>query len=174
MDSFGKIIALFLAAILMVVFPLVTMADRTDDVSKEAVQTATTQFTDKVRTSGTITLDDYEQYMQTIHATGNTFEPEILILQLDENPGVKVTQAEVTKIGESLYYNKYTSQVEKELDENGRMKLKQGDRIYVSVKNTNKTIAQLLRNFFYQITGNESAQITAKDGGIVHVNGSTN
>jgi hypothetical protein len=30
------------------------------------------------------------------------------IQQLDENPGVKVTQAEMTKIGENVYYNLYT------------------------------------------------------------------
>lgn len=171
-DSLITIIAIFLAAILMFVFPLMSLSERNDDVSQLAIQTATSEFVDKIRTVGRITLDDYEKYLQTISATGNSFEVEMLVQQLDENPGVKVTQAEMTKIGENVYYNKYTSQVEEELNKNGRMTLKEGDRITVSVKNTNQTIAQLLRNFFYQITGNETSQIAAKYSGIVGVNGS--
>ncbi len=171
-DSLITIIAIFLAAILMFIFPLMSLSERTDDISQLAIKTATTEFVDKIRTTGQITLDDYEQFLQTITSTGNSFEVEMLVQQLDENPGVKVTQAEMTKIGENVYYNKYTSQVEEELNKNGRMKLKEGDMVSVTVKNTNQTIAQLLRNFFYQITGDDSYQISAQHGGVVTVNGS--
>lgn len=171
-DSIITIVAIFLGAILMFVFPLMSLSERTDDMSQLAVQNATDEFVDRVRTTGKITLDEYERYLQTITATGNSFEAEITVYQLDENPGVKVTQAEMTKIGENVYYNKYTSQVEEELNRTGRMKLKEGDRIAVTVNNTNKTIAQLLRNFFYQVTGNDSHQIAAQKSAIVTVNGS--
>lgn len=43
-DSAVTIIAIFLAAILMFVFPLMTMADKSDDVSQLSVQTATTDL----------------------------------------------------------------------------------------------------------------------------------
>lgn len=110
-DSLITIIAIFLAAILMFVFPLMSLSERTDDISELAVQTATNEFVDNIRTTGKITLADYEKYLQTINATGNSFEVEMKVQQLDENPGVKVTQAEMTKIGENVYYNKYTSQI---------------------------------------------------------------
>lgn len=171
-DSLITIIAIFLAAILMFVFPLMSLSERTDDISELAVQTATTEFVDNVRTTGKITLENYDKYIQTITATGNSFDVEMEIQQLDENPGAKVTQAEMTKIGENIYYNKYTSQIEEELADKGKMKLKEGDIVSVTVKNTNTTIAQQLRNFLYQVTGNETAQIAAKHGGIVTVNGS--
>lgn len=171
-DSLITIIAIFLAAILMFVFPLMSLSERTDDISQLAVATATNEFVDKIRTTGKITLDDYEKYIQTISSTGNSFEVEMQIQQLDENPGVKVTQAEMTKIGENVYYNKYTSQIEEELNKNGKMKLKEGDMVSVTVKNTNQTIAQLLRNFFYQVAGDTSYQIAASHGGVVTVNGS--
>ena len=171
-DSLITIVAIGLAAILMFVFPLMSLSERTDDISQLAVQTATSEFVDEVRTTGALTLDDYEQYMQTISSTGNSFEIELQIQELDENPGVKVTQAEMTKIGENVYYNKYTTQIEEELSKNGRIKLKEGDMFTVTVKNTNQTIAQLLRNFFYQIAGDDSYQIAAKHGGVVTVNGS--
>ena len=113
-DSLITIVAIFLASVLMFVFPLMSMADRSDDVSTLAVQTATTDFVDKVRTTGKLTLDDYDKYVSTISSTGNSFDVEIELQILDENPGVKTTQTEMTKIGENLYYNKYTNQVEEE------------------------------------------------------------
>lgn len=171
-DTVITIIAIFVGAVLIFIFPLMSMSDRVDDVSQLAIQTATDEFVDKIRTTGKITDDDYEQYRQTIASTGNSFEVNMVVYQLDENPGVKVTQAEMTKIGENVYYNIYTSQIEERLNETGRMKLKEGDRVSVSVQNTNQTIAQLLRNFFYQVTGNEGYQIAAQKTAIVTVNGS--
>ncbi len=170
-DSLITIIAIFLAAILMFVFPLMSMSERTDDVSQLAVQTATTEFVDTIRTTGKLTLDDYDKYIQTITSTGNSFEVDMLVQVLDENPGVKTTQAEMTKIGENLYYNLYTSQIEDTLQSNGRITLKEGDLVSVSVKNTNQTISQLLKNFFYQIAGNDTYQIAAQHAGMVTVNG---
>ncbi len=72
---------------------------------------------------------------------------------MDENIGVKTTQAETTKIGENIYYNLYTSQLESVLKDNKKHKitLKEGDRVSVTVKNTNTTIAQTLRNLFIKI-----------------------
>ena len=170
-DSLITIVAIFLAAILMFVFPLMTLAERTDDISSLAVQTATTEFVDDVSTTGEMSLTDYEQYISDINATGNTFDVDVLIQQLDENPGVKTTQAEATKIGENLYYNIYTTQVEEELDTKGRITLKEGDIVTVTARNTNQTISQLLRNFFYMISGNDSYQIVGQHSGVVSVNG---
>ena len=172
-DSLITVVAIFLAAILMFVFPLMSLAERTDDISQLAVQTATTEFVDNVRTTGKMTLEDYDAYLSEISATGNSFDVEVLIQQLDENPGVKTTQAETTKIGENLYYNIYTTQVEEQLDSTGRITLKEGDLITVTAKNTNQTISQMLRNFFYMITGNDTYQIAGKHSGVVSVNGST-
>ena len=172
-DSLITIVAIFLAAVLMFVFPLMSMSERTDDVSQLAVQTATTEFVDKVRTTGKLTLDDYDKFVATLSSTGNSFDVDVEIQQLDENPGVKTTQAEMTKIGENLYYSFYTSQVEAMLQENAKITLKEGDRVSVTVKNTNQTISQILKNFFYQIAGNDTYQIAAQHSGIVTANGTT-
>ena len=172
-DSLITVVAIFLAAILMFVFPLMSLAERTDDISELAVQTATTEFVDDVRTTGKMTLEDYEAYLSEISATGNSFDVEILIQQLDENPGKKTTQADSTKIGENLYYNIYTIQVEDQLNATARIRWKEGDLITVTVKNTNQTISQMLRNFFYMISGNDSYQIAGQHSGVVSVNGST-
>lgn len=93
---------------------------------------------------------------------------------LDENVSVKYAQAEKTKIGENIYYSIYTSQIEEELnneDAGNRYRLKEGDLIYVSVKNTNQTMSQILRNFFYRVTGNDTYEIAAQNSGMVTTNG---
>ena len=161
-DSATTIIAIFLAAILMFVFPLMTMADKTDDTVKLTVQTATTEFTNDVRTSGYLSQEKYDKYIQTLAATGNSYDVEITIQILDENPAKKETSATV-KIGDNVYYTMYTTQVLESLP----LQLKEGDIISVSVKNTNNTIATQLRNFMYKVTGNESKAITAQSSGIV-------
>jgi len=170
-DSLMTIIAIFLAAILMFVFPLMSMSDRTDDISQLLVETATTEFVDNVRSTGKLTLDDYDKYVQEISSTGNTYDVEMTAQILDENPGIKTTQAEITKIGENVYYNLYTTQIEDRLKSNSTLKLKEGDIFSVSVKNTNTTISQSLKNFFYKISGNDTYQVAAQHAGMVTVNG---
>lgn len=174
-DSFVTIISIFLAAILMFVFPLMSVSEKSDSISQLTVQTATTDFVDKVRTTGQLTLDDYDKYIQTITSTGNSFDVEMMVQVMDENIGVKTTVAEKTKIGENIYYTLYTSQLEELLNNTSntkhRLSLKEGDRVSVTVKNTNTTIAQTLRNFFYKVAGNDTYQIAVQYAGIVTVNG---
>jgi len=170
-DSLITIIAIFLAAVLLFIFPLMSLSERSDDISLLALQTATDEFVDNIRTTGKLTQDDWTKYIGTVSSGGLSVEPEITLQILDENPGVKTTQAEMTKIGENVYYNLYTSQVEDQLNAKKKIVLKEGDIISVSVKNTNKTLAQILRNFFYSLSGSDTYQIAAQHAGMVTVNG---
>lgn len=177
-DTLITVVAIGLAAVLMFVFPLMTMSDRTDDVSQLAVETATTDFVDDVRTSGKLSMDKYSKFVETISSTGNSYEVEMEVNVLDENPGKKASQAEVTKIGENVYYTMYTSQIMDQINpSSGQTKtlaLKEGDMFTASVKNTNTTLSQQLKNFFYSVTGNDTYTIAAEHGGIVTANGTGN
>lgn len=164
-DSAMTIVAIFLAAILMFVFPLMTMADKEDDVSTSSIQTATTEFVDSVRATGKLTQDDYDNFVLTLAATGNSYDVEITIQVLDENPSKKSSSG-TTTIGDNVYYTMYTTQVLEEVN-TGYMALKEGDIISVSVENTNTTIAQQLRNFLYKVVGSDSSSIAASASGIV-------
>ena len=173
-DTVVTILAIVLAAVLMFVFPLMSVADRSDDVSQLSVQNSTTTFVDNIRSTGRITLAEYNRFAQEINATGNTYEIEMEVKILDENPGKKTAQTTYEKIGENVYYTEYTTQIMEDLKDaknNNTKYLKEGDIVSVSVKNTNTTISQLLRNFFYRVTGNDSSTIEASNGGIVTVNG---
>ena len=168
-DTLITVIAIVLAAVLMFVFPLMTMSDRTDDVSQLAVETATTDFVDEVRTTGKITPDKYSKFIENIGSTGNTYNVEMQVL--DENPGKKTTQSQKDKIGENVYYSVYTSQIEDILNSNKNYNLKEGDLFSVNVKNTNQTLAQQLKNFFYTVVGNDTYTIAASHGGMVTATG---
>ena len=174
-DTVITVVAIVLAALLMFIFPLMSVSERTDDISQLAVQTATTDFVDKVRTEGKLTADSYQDFIDTITSTGNTYNVAMELQILDENPSVKTTQAEKTKIWENVYYTLYTSQIDDLLygpGNSGSITLKEGDRFSVTVNNTNTTIAQTLRNIFYRLVGNNTYQIAAQQAGIVTVNGS--
>lgn len=171
-DSAVTIIAIFLAAILMFVFPLMTLSDRTDDVSQLSVQTTTTEFVDNVKKTGKLTEENYGKFVEQISATGNTYDVELKVQILDENLGKKASSVAMDKIGENQYYTMYTTQVLDAMNNNARaLTLKEGDRISVNVKNTNTTISQQLKNFLYKVTGNDSYQISAEASGLVTVNG---
>ena len=167
-DTLITVVAIVLAATLMFVFPLMTMSNRADDVSQLSVQSLTTQFVDDVRTTGKITSDKYNKFVENIHSTGNTYDVEIEVKVRDENPGKKTTQADSKKIGEDVYYSIYTTQIENTLKNNNAYNLKEGDIVSVSVKNTNTTMSQ-------QLSGGTSTGLTGtiagEASGIVTANG---
>ena len=167
-DTLITVVAIVLAATLKFVFPLMTMSNRADDVSQLSVQSLTTQFVDDVRTTGKITSDKYNKFVENIHSTGNTYDVEIEVKVRDENPGKKTTQANSKKIGEDVYYSIYTTQIENTLKNNNAYNLKEGDIVSVSVKNTNTTMSQ-------QLSGGTSTGLTGtiagEASGIVTANG---
>lgn len=176
-DSLMTVIAIFVATILMFVFPLLSVSERSDDISQLAVQTATVEFVDKVSSTGKITSGDYDAFIQSLSATGNTYDVEMEAKILDENPGKKVTWTSGDKIGENVYYSQFSSQILEKLEDSdgkGEYILKEGDMISVNVKNTNQTLSQMLRNFFYTISGQDTYQVAAEHAKMVTVNGTSN
>ena len=171
-DTLITIIAIALAAVLMFVFPLMTMSDRTDDVSQLTVETATTEFVDTVRSTGKITKANYDKFVESITSTGNTYNVEMEVQVKDENLANKVSQVSADKIGENVYYSVYTSQIEEVLENgDGVYYCNEGDRFTASVKNTSQTLSQQLKNFFYTVTGNDAYTIAAEHTALVKTNG---
>ena len=170
-DSLITVIAIMLTAVLLLVLPVMTMADRADDISKTDVETMTSNFVNEIRTIGKLTSEKYNKFVEELTSTGNTYDIEMEFKILDENPGKKSTQSAKDKIGENVYYSVYTSQIEDILNSNKNYNLKEGDLFSVNVKNTNQTLAQQLKNFFYTVVGNDTYTIAASHGGMVTATG---
>ncbi len=176
-DSLITIVAIFLAAVLMFVFPLMSIAERSDDIAELTAQTAVSEFVDTTRSAGKITINDYNKMVSALEATGNTFDIDIEVKVLDENVGKKSAWTNGTVIGENIYYSVYTSQIMNYLSDTsgsdaGTYLMKEGDIISVSAKNSNQTLAQTIRGIFYSISGNGNYQISAQASGLVSANGS--
>lgn len=166
-DTTITIVAIFLAAVLMFIFPLMAVSEQHDSTSTLVVQSATSEFVDQITTKGKITQSDYDAYVQKIGATGNTYAVEIERQVFDENPGKKATMISQNSIGENLRYSIYTSDILDTLSENDVYNLKKGDYVIVTAKNTNTTMAQTLRNFLYSLVSKESYQVGANYSSMV-------
>ena len=103
-DSLITVIAIILTAVLLLVLPVMTMADRADDISKTDVETMTSNFVNEIRTIGKLTSEKYNKFVEELTSTGNTYDIEMEFKILDENPGKKSTQSAKDKIGENVYY----------------------------------------------------------------------
>lgn len=163
-DSLITIIAIFLAAILMFIFPLASISEMNDNEALAMVQSYTTEFVSQIRTKGVITKEDYDAYIQKIYATGNSYDVEFEVKVADVNPGKKT---ENQQIGDIIYYSEFTNSIINELESDGKYELKQGDFVNVSVRNTNTTISQMIKGVLYSVTGDQSYVISAQSAGTV-------
>lgn len=176
------IIGLLIASIIMFVVPIILISDISDDISELVVQTATAEFVSDVIKTGEVNKNRYEQFVRSLQSSGNTYEIDMEIKILDENTSKYVTDADPSSIGNNTYYSLFTSQIEDKIgfssaitDNNavGRLVLKQGDGISVTVRNSSATFSQALKNFYYNAKGNDIHIIAASSSGTVAINGTT-
>lgn len=178
-DTLITIIAIFLAATLMFIVPLMSVTERNDDIAQSVVDSATAEFVDTVSNAGSIKPSDYEAFEQKLASTGNTYEIEIEIQVLDENPGKKPATTSGNLIGENIRYSIYTSEImdymypttEDRDDMIRNYPLKKGDIIVVTVKNTNETMAEQFRSFIFKVTGQGTYEIATTRSSMILNNG---
>ncbi len=173
-DTLMTIIAILLVAILMFIFPLMTVSDRADDTTQLVVDTAVSDLVNTVRTTGKLTSEQYGKFIEEISSTGVAYNVEIEIQERDETPGKKTTQVTASAVSDAndAYVTKYTAQILDELDKpNGIVYLKDGDLIKIRAESNSTTISQQMKNFLYSVTGNDTYAIAAEHAGIVTTNG---
>lgn len=73
-DSFSKIVALFLAFMLLFIYPIKNELERLDETSRIYVLTETSKFVDSVRNLGYITPLMYEEFVNRLASTNNLYE----------------------------------------------------------------------------------------------------
>lgn len=176
------IIGILFGAILLFLVPLFLLADRADDISQLAAQTTTADFVDEVIKEGVITADNYQRFTSSLFALGNTFDIDLEVKILDKTTSKMVTEKDSTDIGNNSYYSLYTSQIEDKIGQSatstgnnkyGKLILKQGDQVSVTVRNSSRTLSQALQNVYYNVTGSDIHIIVAASAGTVAINGST-
>lgn len=173
-DTFISVIAVGLSAILMFVFPVMAIADRVDKVSQIDTETMTSDFINEIKSTGKLTLDEYNEFITNLTSDGNLYDIELEFRILDENPGKKALQAAKDKIGENIYYSVFTTQIEEALNSPQKVyELKEGDIAIVTVRNTNITLAQQIRDSVYTAVGSDIYTIRTTQSALVTANGSS-
>jgi len=179
-----SIIGIIIGMIIMFIVPMILIADTSDDISDLAVQTATAEFVDDVIKTGKITSNRYNQFISSLESSGNTYEIDMEVKILEENTAKAIvdTEGKDGKVGNNTYYSLFTTQIEEKIwqsesnkDNNimGKLILKQGDGISVTVRNDSSTFSQALKSFYYNATGQDMHIIAASAAGTVAIDGKT-
>ena len=67
-SSLMTIIGIFLAAVLMFVFPLMTISNTQDNIAQVSVQSLVAEFVNNAATKGKITQNDYNGFISKLYA----------------------------------------------------------------------------------------------------------
>lgn len=161
------------AAVLMFVIPMLTVSSTQDDISQVAVQSLVAEFVNKEATKGKVTLNDYNEFISKLYATGNTYSVELEHKIMTTNPNKGSTD----QLGENLYYTVYDSDIVDGTKgiknaSTGEYLMKKGDYFICTVKNTNQTINSQLSTGIYSLVGKDTYSIAASDSAPVINTGS--
>lgn len=174
----STVAALCVAGVLLFGVPLVTLTSRINTVTQEKSKLLVEEFVTEITNTGKLTKTNYEKLLSKLDATGKTYDIEMEVWHIDENPGKKTSQVQYTKIGENGYWIESTTQILPQIGirttsqdtvntENTEMLLKEGDKVYVKVKyeNSNNVESSLLGY------SNDGEYATESSSGMVTVSG---
>lgn len=177
-SAVSKFVAVLLAVALMFVYPAAETYQRQDDLSRNMVYNAVTQFVDAVRNKGYLTPVMYQDFLNEIHMTGNDFDIQMEHLHKKytpvytdaSNPDTFQHDIDVSYAG---YYTADIMSVifpnsTKEKDDDARKyKMNVGDFFKVTVKNINRTSGTIMMDFISGSISGEAAVLAYPYGGMV-------
>lgn len=168
-DTFITIMVVFIAVVALFIVPVMATANQNDKITQTSVQTIVTEFVNTSAREGKITEENYDDFIQKLHATGNTYSVELEVQVLDDNPGKKGENKNV--IGENIYYSVFKNDIESKIKSDHAYYLKKGDYVKAKVQNSNVTFGTQFKNFLYSIMGKDTIAIEASSSALVTTTG---
>lgn len=168
-DTFITVIAVIAVALVMFIFPVMATANQNDAITQTSVQAIVSEFVNTAAKEGAVTESNYDEFIQKLQATGNTYSVELEVQHIDDNPGNKGTNIDV--IGENIYYSVFTNTIETRIEDSGEYQLNKGDYVKAKVQNTNVTFGTQMKNFLYSIMGKDTIAIEASASALVTTTG---
>lgn len=187
-DNVSVLIATILFVVIIVIFPIYNVATRQDSMANNVVIKATTSFVDEIRNKGYLKYEDYETFIDQINATNNSYEVELeihrkTIIQNKNGEYVEGYEKDYTKdvlkkmnskveivsgMNERDALNKVADVIstQNSIEISNVYLLNEEDKIYVRVKNTNMTQAQVLLSGIFK--GSVESKIVVNYGGEVY------
>jgi hypothetical protein len=166
MDSFSKIIAIFLAVSLLFISPLLYMAQKQDSISQLYISTETTKLIDSIKNSGYVSKRMYEDFIKKIDKTGNLYKIEITHCHQRVEPLVDVNTNNILQDFNVYFYNTNEEEMLEAFDRNEDYYFNRGDYISIHVSNRNRTTAiSILESIISKDL--EDTQIVVTYGGMI-------
>lgn len=172
----AKAFALILAILLLFMWPISSALDKQDDISEIVVINAVTKFVDSVRDKGFITPIMYNEFVEQMALTGNTYDIQMEHLHKRYDP-IYNDNGEFQGGFNVNYEGFYNAQINDKLfprnssDEivspNRVYKLASGDFFTVTVKNTNRTPGTLISDILTGTINAPNEKIVIPYGGMV-------
>lgn len=148
MDSFGKIIAILISALLMFITPILYLAQKQDAISQNYVTMETKKLVDTIKNNGYLKESEYDIFLKKLFKTGNSYRIEIehgkeTVYPVTDDDGTYQDDISVN------YLCVYEKDILDELYDTGIYYFHQGDYISVSITNQNKTFAARLMQIIF-------------------------
>lgn len=157
-NHFQTLLVIFISIVILFVFPVYFAYEKKDDMSYALVLKYTENFVSDVKSTGYITKEKYDQYLDNLASTRNKFN-----IQIEHK--IKKYYPNGENEYTTLYEIKENSHILNEIESSGIYTMNKGDTFSIEVKNTNTTIATVIYNI---ITINSSDENTR-----IYVNSST-
>lgn len=137
-DFLGRVIVIFTSCLLIFIVPLLLITLKQDDTTQSYVTDAVTEFVDKSRATGHISVNNYEELIQRLDATGILYEIKINHYSSKHGTGENQELFIKSEILDVLYGSSSTSSYEMQL----------GDYLQVEVYNKTATLGHKVFSFF--------------------------
>ena len=152
---------MILAVLLLYIYPISESFERQDDVSYVVAFRTVTNFVDSVRNKGYITPTMYNEFHEQLHATGNTYDVQMEHYHKKYDPVYQDNLFDPTQpstfqgdfqVNDDGFYNEqifkvlFPDNADPKDSKTRRYRMSVGDLFKVTVVNTNRTNATVLRD----------------------------
>lgn len=153
-DGLSKVVAVFIAVILLFIYPITYMADNQEESMRLIVQNATVKFTDSVRDNGYITGEMYDSYLMEIGVTGCSYDVEMDHSHRTYFPIYSDVSDPNSFTGDYKQVEEgyFTDEIISAISSGGTYYLTKGDYIVIEVANDSKTFSGQMKSLIF---GNE-------------------
>lgn len=164
-DNVSLILSVLIGSVVIVFIPVIAILQYQNNVTYNMALSLTTEFVEGIRQKGSVTLQEYEDFLNKLKTTSNNFTVEmeahrqLVINDIDDN-GNKITGSYQI---ESLV--DYSEEILKKFETDNKYLLTQNDEIYVNVYNTNVTMFDRFRNAIFGTNDAETKKINISLGG---------
>lgn len=132
-DTAVMVIVIIIAAGVMLLVPMVLMADKVDDATKLQIQEAVNVLGEAITVKSQVTQDDLNAFSKAIGATGVAIDYDMIIKIPDDNPRKKEA-SETQTAGDTIYIDLTRTQIENGMKENGIYTVPANSPVHIEAK----------------------------------------